>query len=220
MNLEKMKKVFLWKMSHKRCHLDRLSALPDALLICILSFLSTKGCDHTSTNAPDPISTKKVARTSILSKRWQHLWTNLLELEFKEKSCECEKILKTVNRVHHTIGIHRENYLERLYVDFHYYESFASDVDSWVGYVVINKVKNVTLQLNPKGVLYMLPQSMYYSSFFTSLSLRGWDLVPERTVDWKYLTRLHLNDVKFDEHVIEKILSGCPMMYSLILCQC
>ncbi|CAH9069535.1 unnamed protein product [Cuscuta europaea] len=188
----------------KYMSIDRLSALPDALLICILSFLSTK----------------KAARASILSKRWQHLWTDLPKLKFKEKSCEREKILKTVNRVHRTLGIRRENYLKWFYIDFHYYESFALDVDSWVGYVVKHKVKNVTLALNPQGVLYKLPQSMYSSSCFTFLSLRGCDLVPQRTVDRKYLTVLSLNDAKLNEHVIEKILSGCPVMHRLILCQC
>ncbi|CAH9147480.1 unnamed protein product [Cuscuta epithymum] len=188
----------------KYMSIDRLSALPDALLICILSFLSTK----------------KAARASILSKRWQHLWTNLPKLRFKEKSCELEKILKTVNRIHGALGIRRESYLERLYIDFHYYESFALDVDSWVEYVVKHKVKDVTLELNPQGVLYKLPQSMYSSSCFTYLSLRGCNLVPQRNVDWKYLTVLSLNDVKLDEHVIEKILSGCPVMHFLILCQC
>ncbi|KAG5589292.1 hypothetical protein H5410_039806 [Solanum commersonii] len=55
---------------------DRLSDLPDSILIHILSML----CEDTE-------DSKKVVRTSVLSKRWQFLWMSVpvsLEIEFPD----------------------------------------------------------------------------------------------------------------------------------------
>ncbi|PQP97264.1 F-box/FBD/LRR-repeat protein [Prunus yedoensis var. nudiflora] len=48
---------------------DRISELPDEILVSILSLLSLK----------------EAATTSILSKRWQHLWASTMTLNFDAK---------------------------------------------------------------------------------------------------------------------------------------
>ncbi|XP_057773777.1 putative F-box protein At2g39415 [Salvia miltiorrhiza] len=53
--------------------LDRLSELPDSLILSILSLLS---------------STRDVVRTTILSKRWKDLWTTVPCLEFEDENPE------------------------------------------------------------------------------------------------------------------------------------
>ncbi|KAK6781679.1 hypothetical protein RDI58_019475 [Solanum bulbocastanum] len=55
---------------------DRLSDLPDSILIHILSMLHEDG--------------KRVVRSSVLSKRWQFLWMSVpvsLEIRFPNRSC-------------------------------------------------------------------------------------------------------------------------------------
>ncbi|KAI3471659.1 hypothetical protein Pfo_028309 [Paulownia fortunei] len=108
--------------------------------------------------------------TSVLSKRWQFLWTDLPRLEFWESSSQTEKIRKFVARVHRTLVICSGNHLENFEVDFMYDKCFASDVNVWVEFAV--KI------------------------------------------------RLYLEKVELHQRVIEKILSGCPVLYDLILKAC
>ncbi|KAI3471576.1 hypothetical protein Pfo_028226 [Paulownia fortunei] len=184
--------------------IDRLSALPDSLLIRILSFLDMQ----------------EAAMTSVLSKRWQFLWTDLPRLEFWESSSQTEKIRKFVARVHRTLVICSGNHLENFEVDFMYDKCFASDVNVWVEFAVKNKVKDIALLLKSYKDLYVLPQMMYSNSSLRWLSVRGCVMAPRRTIEWGSLTRLYLEKVELHQRVIEKILTGCPVLYDLILKAC
>ncbi|XP_078152611.1 F-box/LRR-repeat protein At3g59210-like [Carex rostrata] len=53
-------------MNDKTCAIDRISSLPDEILTCILSFLSTRNA----------------VQTCILSKRWINTWASVPVLEF------------------------------------------------------------------------------------------------------------------------------------------
>ncbi|KAL3620470.1 hypothetical protein CASFOL_035382 [Castilleja foliolosa] len=98
-------------MSNKRMKemsIDRLSALPDGILLHILSFLDS--------------DVKEAAVTSVLSKRWQFLWSE-------------------------TIMLRSESYLKEFQVDFLYDECYALDVNAWVRFALKNNVKELTPQL-------------------------------------------------------------------------
>ncbi|KAL0383575.1 UNVERIFIED_CONTAM: F-box/FBD/LRR-repeat protein [Sesamum calycinum] len=86
----------------KRMSIDRLSALPDSLLVRILSFLDMK----------------EAAMTGVLSKRWQFLWTGVPRLKFYEGSKRTEKIRKFVAWVHRTLVICSGHHLETFEIDF------------------------------------------------------------------------------------------------------
>ncbi|KAL2225928.1 putative F-box/LRR-repeat protein At5g02930 [Sesamum indicum] len=188
----------------KQMSVDRLSALPDSLLVRILSFLDMK----------------EAAMTDILSKRWQFLWTGLPKLKFYEGSSRTEKISKFVAWVHRTLVICSGHHLEAFEIDFGYDKCFASDVNVWVDFTLKNKVKDVALLLNSRKDLYLLPQMMYSNSSLTRLSVEGCIISPKRTVEWGSLTTLYLDKVVLNEHVIEKIFSGCPALYELELMAC
>ncbi|KAK6131874.1 hypothetical protein DH2020_034382 [Rehmannia glutinosa] len=186
----------------KETPIDRLSALPDSLLIRILS----------------NIRMQEAAMTCVLSKRWQFLWTDLPRLEFRESSHRTEKTREFVAWVHRTLVISSGNHLEKLEVNFMYNKSFVSDVNVWVEFALKNKVKDVFLRLiNSLEDLYMLPQMMYCNSSLTRLTLQGCIMAPRTTIDWKSLTKLDLSCVELRQHVVENILSSCPVLISLSL---
>lgn len=114
--------------------IDRLSVLPDTLLVRILSFLFMK----------------EAGRTCVLSKRWKYLWVELPRLEFWESfeiNHESEKTRNFVSLVNRALDIRKWNYLEELRFSFMYYKCFASDVDSWIEFSVKNEVKRFSLMI-------------------------------------------------------------------------
>ncbi|CAH9078988.1 unnamed protein product [Cuscuta europaea] len=191
-----------------RDSIDRISALPDCLLVHIISVLGVK----------------KAAATSILAKRWQFLWAELRSLEFEfyhwGKFKEANNTTDFVAWVNSIIATRPGNYLEKLKVAFKYENCFAPDVDNWLEFAVKNKVKQVTLNTSFREHCYTLGEIMYCNSSLTSLSLEGCILVPERTIEWSSLTKLQISSVDLPQCVVEKILSGCPVLNSLDLSHC
>ncbi|CAH9069490.1 unnamed protein product [Cuscuta epithymum] len=191
-----------------RDSIDRISALPDCLLVHIISFLGVK----------------KAAATSILGKRWQFLWAELRSLEFKfydwGKNKETKNTIDFVAWVNRIIATRRGNYLEKMMVDFKYEDRFAPDVDSWFEFALKNKVKEITFGISYSKDFYILRELMYSNSSLTSLSLEGCIFYPERSIKWSSLTKLKISGVNLPQSVVEKILSGCPVLTSLDLSHC
>ncbi|KAL3653034.1 hypothetical protein CASFOL_002715 [Castilleja foliolosa] len=190
----------------KEMPIDRLSALPDGIIIHILSFLGVK----------------KSAVTSVLSKRWKFLWTALPTLEFNEESKESDKIIEFVAMVNRTLVIRSRAHLEKFYINFRYDESFAPDVDSWLDFVLRNKVKEVCLHLKSRTEenRYRLPEMMYSNPSLIRFSVHDCNVVTLTKIDWRSLTRLDINDSTLPQHVIENILLGCPVLHTLSLEEC
>ncbi|KAL8048825.1 hypothetical protein ABFX02_07G092100 [Erythranthe guttata] len=78
---------------------DRISQLPDDILVDILSLLSLK----------------EAARTSVLSSRWINLWKHVAYLDFDVSACEGHKYVKWVNSV---IRSHKSPTLKKLGIRF------------------------------------------------------------------------------------------------------
>ncbi|KAL3653055.1 hypothetical protein CASFOL_002736 [Castilleja foliolosa] len=186
--------------------IDRLSALPDGILIRILSFLGLK----------------ESVVTSVLSKRWEFLWTELPRLEFKENSEERDKITKFVAMVNRTLLIRNRAHLEKFYVNFRYDESFASDVDSCLDFVLKTKPKEVCLHLRfvSEEEHYGLPERMYSNSSLIRFSVQGCAMDTLTKIEWQCLTRLEIKESTLQQHVIENILLGCPVLHALGLEDC
>ncbi|KAL8503619.1 hypothetical protein ACS0TY_022378 [Phlomoides rotata] len=189
----------------KEMPIDRLSELPDLLLIHILSFLGVE----------------KAGVTSVLSKRWKFLWAELPRLVFRE-NWVIEKKLDFVSRVNRTLGIRKGGCLEEFLVKFNNYDTcFASDVDAWVEFSVKNEVKELYLMLYPRGVCayYTPPQVMYSCSSLIDLHLTRC-IMAFSTIEWQSLTSLSLDTVKLNQLLIDDILSSCPVLNSLKLEAC
>ncbi|KAL3627383.1 hypothetical protein CASFOL_028746 [Castilleja foliolosa] len=189
---------------------DRFSELPDSLIIHILSFLEVK----------------QSVVTAVLSKRWINLWRESPRLVFKEKSKLPDKIRDFVGRVNRTLlAVSGDrNCLNTLEIRFSYKYIYRSDVDVWLEFAIRNNVKklNVVLDSTPSSILdvYSLPQMMFHNSNLEHLILFGCVVAPRRTIEWRSLIRLTIGWVELQQHVIDKILSGCPVLYDLTLSRC
>ncbi|GER55637.1 F-box family protein, partial [Striga asiatica] len=190
----------------KETAVDRLSELPDSLIIHILSFL---GSDVT-----------KAAATCVLSKRWQYIWPQLPRLAFLNRTWDLEKSSNFVSWVHRTLLFRTTTHLEEFEVRFLYDECYASDVNAWIRIALRNRVKILSLQLHSETCLHILPQVLYSSSSLESLSLSRCILGPQSTIEWPSLTWLSVWKVELNEGVIQKILSCCPVLRMLGLTSC
>ncbi|KAL3620471.1 hypothetical protein CASFOL_035383 [Castilleja foliolosa] len=196
-------------MSNKRMKemsIDRLSALPDGILLHILSFLS--------------FDLKETAVTSVLSKRWQFLWSELPELNFRDHSWDVGKTRDFVSWVNRTIILRSGSYLKKFEVYFLYDECYALDVNVWVRFAVKNNVKELSLSLHSGIYIYTLPQVLYSSSSLTCLWLQRCIVAPQLKIEWPCLTRLAFKDVELHDDVIQEILLGCPVLSRLELLHC
>ncbi|KAL8489627.1 hypothetical protein ACS0TY_025510 [Phlomoides rotata] len=196
----------------KEMPIDRFGELPDSLLIHILSFLNVK----------------EAAITSVLSKRWESLWAELPRLEFRAEMGRMDSpgdgsIQKTrdfVCWVNRALAVRTVNYLENFDVRFLFHKCFSSDVDAWVKFAAKNKVKKLNLHLYCWDDLYAPPEAMYSCPSLTTLHVKGCIMDFKRTVEWQSLTDLHLHEVFVDQRLLDKILSSCPVLYTLFLQRC
>ncbi|KAL3620496.1 hypothetical protein CASFOL_035408 [Castilleja foliolosa] len=198
----------------KETRVDRLSALPDCLIIHILSLLEVK----------------QSAITSLLSKRWQFLWTQSPRLVFSEKRIRIQprEVQDFVNRVNRTLVNYGRNDLDTFEVEFLYSKSYSPDVNVWVGFAVKNKAKQVSLLLNniideedeEDENMYTLPRTMFRSACLKRLKLRGCFVAPLGMIEWPSLTELHIKDSMLEQHVMDKMLQGCPVLRCLVLKYC
>ncbi|XP_057773773.1 putative F-box protein At1g49610 [Salvia miltiorrhiza] len=180
---------------------DRLSELPDSLIISILSL---------------SLSTRDAVRTTILSKRWKDLWTTVPSLDFMNHSRDfiCgalarwqgTKLLKfSINFYPITLPQH-------------------SDIDSWLLYAMEKQVEELSVDLRyigayPDRVEYCAPQRLYSCSSLTNVSLISCYVEIDENVQWNRLKSLHIEGLNsVSEQALNRILSGAPLLEELILC--
>ncbi|XP_059317023.1 F-box/LRR-repeat protein 25-like isoform X2 [Lycium ferocissimum] len=188
---------------------DRLSDLPDSILIHILSMLPDGG--------------KEVVRTGVLSTRWLSLWKSVpVSLDFDFPTTDSENAT-----LDYLASIHRELYywksshkIRRFSVwRLSYKERYAKDVDLWVHFATkLANVEHFELgfrsESHPK---YELPQFAYKNVLLRNLALGNCQLNPTGSVNWTSLVSLSIGDVELTEGIMQKVLSGCPNLECLEL---
>ncbi|MCD9561111.1 hypothetical protein HAX54_020072 [Datura stramonium] len=189
---------------------DRLSDLPESILLHILSML------------PDR---KQVVRTSMLSTRWRFLWMSVpvsLYFEFPEEEemgRPHQQILDFVTSTHRELHYWRScQKIRDFTILFNSYQKkFIADVDLWVSFATkLANVEEFTLCLL-YGPTYQFPQFAYKNKSLRSLDLGNCTLNPSANVNWRGLVSLSLRHINLMEGVMEKVLSGCPNLECLEL---
>ncbi|KAJ0581616.1 putative F-box domain, leucine-rich repeat domain superfamily, F-box-like domain superfamily [Helianthus annuus] len=188
---------------------DRMSELPDSLLVEILSRLP---------------STKDAIRTTTLSKRWQHLWTAVTNLNFRHPDglFTSPDFFSFVDK---TLTQRPQSKLNKLTLVTRYGNWRKSRVHNWIRYAVNCNVEDLHLMLwepwepEPRTG-FPLDDFVFIGSCFTHLTLAGCAFNPTGAISWKNLRSLRIIYGNLDEDLIENILSGSPVLETLVLNGC
>ncbi|CAH8313173.1 unnamed protein product [Eruca vesicaria subsp. sativa] len=185
--------------SHLFGGVDSISSLPDEILHHILSF----------------VPTNVAITTSVLSKRWRHVWCKTPYLSFTNINASIESIHETLASytAPKIMGLH-------LYVDSESFEEASersNHVDSLVKFAISHNVEKLSLVLKDYYV--------FSDFFFSNPSLKQLivdsrnKMSPKCTVSWTSLQTLSLRNCLLDES-FAKVLSGSPVLETLTLRSC
>ncbi|XP_049377369.1 putative F-box protein At1g49610 [Solanum stenotomum] len=177
---------------------DRLSNLPDSILLHILSMLRNN---------------KEVVRTSVLSEQWKFLWKSVpTSLNFNFPISYNEN-----DTLDYLVSIHRELYywrsckkIQKLKVwGLKYVQRFAKDVDLWVHFATkLANIEDFELKFITNNQIYEFPQFAYKNASLRNLVLFRCQLNPFGNVKWSSLVSLSMFYMEFTDCVMEKVLSG------------
>ncbi|CAI9292388.1 unnamed protein product [Lactuca saligna] len=164
---------------------DRVSELPDCLLIEILSRLpSTKYAIRTAQRLKNPKSRDEFA----------------LLVDKTLTQCRQLKVKK--------FEVHTLNDIR-----------FESLFNNWIRYAISRNVEE--LNLNIWGMKdepeFLLDQFVFMNSCFTDLRLTGCKLNPTGAISWENVRSLCISRVNVDEELIVNIVSGSPLLETLVL---
>ncbi|KAG2245078.1 hypothetical protein Bca52824_093062 [Brassica carinata] len=177
--------------SHLFGGVDSISSLPDEMLHHIMSF----------------VPTNVAITTSVLSKRWRHVWCKTPYLSFKSS---LEPIRETLACSYTAAKIMR----------FHLYVEDSETrhhVDSLINFAISHNVEKLSLVLE---AYYRFPDFFFSNPSLKQLIVESWSYMrPKCTVSWTSLRDLSLKNSSLDES-FTKVLSGSPMLESLTLNSC
>lgn len=177
---------------------DRISELPDGILLSILCRFPVK----------------EAARTSILSHRWEKLWTFITSLNFDAPETLTNLIychdhdliserLKFARWVNQALQSHQSPIIEELRICFDLTNTSANDIDSWISFAAKKRVHRLKLDLS-----YVLVDQHKRDRYKIYWQLFGF-------VDFKSLSTLQLMQVNVSDEVLEHILSNSPVLEHL-----
>ncbi|KAF8102696.1 hypothetical protein N665_0197s0056 [Sinapis alba] len=183
--------------------MDKISRLPDELLVKVLTFLPTK----------------EAVSTSILSKRWEHLWMWVPKLEYDDQHYSESDRKKLWCFIVRTLPLHKAHVIESLRLKLSNSRYFKPPLIKWI---VANAVSRNVLELDMSYSSYpeklnILPSNLYTSKSLVILKLSDWILlaVPPM-VCLPSLKTLQLQQVAyFNEESLQALLSNCPVLEEL-----
>lgn len=215
-------------MDEKNDAVDRISELPPFIIHEIMCYLSTK----------------EVAQTSVLSKRWNQLRISFPYLDF-DQNCFVEKSVCHINfhwrRQTKSFCVNLKRFIEfidasvhqfckfnlcmeylRLYVSLLNVKRSTSKVNKWIAMAVASDVKYLDFEvLSDEDTPYTLPPIIFSAKLLTTLRLSGCKLEhPSDTIRFHSLTKLRLDRVCLSGEIVQKLISECPLLEDLLISKC
>ena len=201
---------------------DRISDLPDCLLIHILSFLRTK----------------QAIQTSGLSSRWKLLWTYVPKLNLDIDSFskfECDKVGSIINfecYVSQVLAKHKAKYLRNFRLKYKLYHQ--KRLDRWISTFTTSALNLQELDLQivnfptptpntptPTDRFWKLPHSIFYCNKLVVLKIEGHivlDPSSSSSFQLNTLKILRLESITFSNRdSFVTLLSFCPVLEDLTL---
>lgn len=191
-------------------HMDRISHLPEELLLKILSLLPLKD----------------VVVTMVLSKRWQFLWMLVPRLEYDHDMYQDGEDKRFSRFVYSSLLLHEAPVLESLRFKLDW-KSSAIDIGVWVRTAVKRCVRELDIEIHSPSVVnpVILPWSLYNAGcrMLVTLKLSNTILVDASSspASFPCLKNLSLVDMKYpSEEFVNEFLSSCPVLEDLVVEQC
>ncbi|XP_024008507.1 F-box/FBD/LRR-repeat protein At3g51530 [Eutrema salsugineum] len=177
---------------------DRISELPEQLILQILSLLPTK----------------LVIATSVLSKRWRSVWKMVPILQFESNS----NIPEFSENVCKTLLSHKAPVLEKLHLKVKRCEDVYIGI--WAGIAITRHVRELVLDLDLiSGKPVRFPSSLYCFDTLETLKLKNSVILDVPClVSMKSLKTLHLHSVVYqNDETVRNLFSSCPNLEHLVL---
>uniref|UniRef100_A0A803RAT7 F-box domain-containing protein n=1 Tax=Cannabis sativa TaxID=3483 RepID=A0A803RAT7_CANSA len=196
---------------------DRISDLPDSIIIHILSFLPTI----------------VAIRMSLLSKRWRRMWNLIKVLNFSvsrdveffrrpnnQKNNERKKFFNFVDRCLNRP--YADTSIEKFTLEVEYYGG-RHRMDRWMRFPLKKNVRELVLHIKRARALYCLPSALLSLRSLTLLKLNGLELTTgsgSPIVNLPCLKELCLFNVVMNDQVLNNLLLGCPCLEKLHVHYC
>ncbi|VYS62741.1 unnamed protein product [Arabidopsis thaliana] len=187
--------------------MDKISRLPDDLLVKVLLFLPTK----------------IAVSTSILSKRWEFLWMWLPKLEYHNTNYSASEEQRLRSFINLNLQLHRAPIIESLRLKFSLGRSIKpQNIKQWIIIAVFRCVRELSINLFPLYCIEnpaKLPSSLYISKSLVILKLKDQILVDvPRMAYLPSLKYLLLKRVTYkDSNSLHQLLSSCPILENLVV---
>ncbi|XP_038701012.1 F-box/LRR-repeat protein At3g58900-like isoform X2 [Tripterygium wilfordii] len=182
---------------------DKISELPDEVLVSILSRLTMR----------------EAARTSVVARRWLKVWTFCPSLNFAASETflssyrEARRVYEEekqeyVNWVNCVLEAYQGSIIDDFHIHFDLDPKYKYDIDRWVNFVIQKGVKRLVIDL---GVYYNGGRSKHVYHFPLSCN----NIALQRTLHLLRVLKLKYVDVS--GVVIEYFISACPCLEKLTI---
>ncbi|PNX75132.1 F-box/FBD/LRR-repeat protein, partial [Trifolium pratense] len=188
---------------------DRISCLPGHVIDQILSSL--------------PI--REAGRTSVLSSQWRNKWHTMPNLVF-DKHCVSIAAsqdpsifnIEFLRIVDHVLLLHSGPITKFEISNYkHSHINFSPDINRWILYLIGRSIKELVLDVL-LDEHYKIPWCLFSCQSLQRLQLNSCLLKPPTTFEgWRNLKYLRLDYVTITQDALEKLISDCPLLQSLVL---
>ncbi|XP_015169554.1 F-box/LRR-repeat protein At5g02910-like [Solanum tuberosum] len=194
---------------------DWISALPNSVIVEIL-------CKIPITDA---------CTTTILSKRWQNMWTCIHDLNcYRSKTSTGWSAKRFISFIDNALPLLTTSKIEGFTLHFRSniaLSNYSSKLNKWLQIVLKKKVENLHLDLWYyhdsmylcfNGDRYSLPQDLCSSSSLLNLKCQYCRIPEDRILNWTSLKSLTLTSLLLSDEHMKQITSNCHHLESLKLC--
>ncbi|XP_026378935.1 FBD-associated F-box protein At5g60610-like isoform X2 [Papaver somniferum] len=194
---------------------DRISRLPDALIHHILSF----------------IDAKYAVQTSVLSKRWIHIWKSLSFLNFNRSSFSLQNTERFIEFVYMVFIFRDDTNIQKFSVDW---ENSAFDytaimnVNRWSLNAVKHEVQEISIVITQCHIsAYEIPHHLLNCKSLRKLGMmmfsnaRHADVILPRSMNLPRLKVLSITGLSIsNEESSKRLFSSCPVLETLAIQNC